>query len=296
MEWMLPLVKNASEPKTLFGIFLLSGIIILIVTQFKKRPKVSFGFSWFFIALLPNSNLLFGMAAFGAEHWLYFSFAGFFFALFALSEEFFTKENAKLLFVVVFSVWVGWLGALTAERNRDWSDTITLFTSTLKESPQSYRANMSIGNGYYNIGQYDNAKYYYERTLELYPHSYSAHASLGALSLQLNKHDEAIWHYEQSVQIDPVNSVAFYPLFEEYLQNKDYDKAEKILNERSEKTEDREEAKRGFLALAMMAKQNGDTEKEAIYYDRAQKIASENEDSFLVFVGQFLNRYLGEPE
>jgi hypothetical protein len=46
----------------------------------------------------------------------------------------------------------------------------------------------------------------------------------------------------------------------------------------------------------MIAKQNGDMEKEAMYYAQAQNIASEKEDSFLVFVGQFLNQYLGEPE
>jgi hypothetical protein len=296
MEWMLPTVKSASEPKTLFGIFLLFGIIILIVTQFKKRPAVSFGFLWFLIALFPNSNLLFGMAAFGAEHWLYFSFSGFFFALFSLADEFVVKENAKLFFIVFLSIWVGWLSALTVERNRDWQDTITLFTSTLQESPRSYRANMSLGNGYYDIGRYDDAKYYYERTLGLYPNSYSAYARLGTLSLRLNKHDEAIRYYEHSVQIDSVNSPAFYPLLEEYLQNKEYGKAEKVLGERSEKTKDREEAKRGFVTLAVIAKQNGDMEKEAMYYAQAQKIASEKEDSFWVFVGQFLNQYLGEPE
>lgn len=296
MEWMLPVVKSVNEPRTLLGIFLLSGMFVLIVTQFKKRSELSFGLAWFLLALLPNSNLLFGMAAFGAEHWLYFSLAGFFFALFAFAEEFSARTGTKLLFIVIFSVWIGWLSALTVERNLDWHDSVTLFTSTLQESPRSYRATMSLAHAYYNGGDYEQAKFYYKRTLQMYPDSYSAYTSLGALSERLGKRDEATRYYEYSIAIDPVNSPAFYTLLDHYLQNNEYGKAEAVLSVRSEKTKDKEEARKGFLTLSVLAKQNGNFEKEALYYEKAQKIAAEAKSSVWISFGQFLNRYLGEPQ
>jgi hypothetical protein len=60
-----------TEPKAVIGVILFG---ILLVYVFRKREQdrfLLFAAGWFFIALLPSSNLFFPINAYMAEHWIF---------------------------------------------------------------------------------------------------------------------------------------------------------------------------------------------------------------------------------
>ena len=66
-----------SEPKALLGILTLLSLLIYAFTKRKSNRLVFFSVFWFFLALLPVSNL-FPINAYMAEYWLYMPAIGFF--------------------------------------------------------------------------------------------------------------------------------------------------------------------------------------------------------------------------
>ena len=66
-----------TNPQAILGIIIFASLLAVAVKQKEKRPVFSFSVLWFFVALLPASNI-FPINAYMAEHWLYIPSIGFF--------------------------------------------------------------------------------------------------------------------------------------------------------------------------------------------------------------------------
>lgn len=292
MERILPPVQSAFAVPVSGGILLFAASLFLAKNQFNKRPEVSFGLAWFFIALLPNANIFFGSVAPIAEHWLYLSLPAFFFALFSLTDELFVKENAKWLFVAVLSVWVGWLSALTIERNRDWANPIALYTATLRENPKSHRILANLGNEYQSRGEYGKALKLYEKSIKVQPNNTIAYANIGKVYLLLGNEEKALWNLRRSLEISPIGSPAFGVLLQRHMMKKEYEKAQDLLENRIKYlSDDPLEMQKMLLLLSRVAEKKGDTILQKQYEKMFDDIAAEEEgkrngamDSILTFL------------
>ncbi|HYR43984.1 MAG TPA: hypothetical protein VER98_13225, partial [Terriglobia bacterium] len=118
---------------------LLSAAIYL-----RGRQRIfSWGMLFFFIMLLPTSNLILTIGSIMAERFLYLPSIGFCAAsavvLCAIGEK--LKLRRALPVIVICA-----LGIRTFVRNADWQDDLSLWNSTAAASPQSYKAHMLYGN------------------------------------------------------------------------------------------------------------------------------------------------------
>jgi len=208
MEWeVAPVVSFFSWPAISF-LLALSAIVVVCFKTWKENRLVTFGFLWFFIILLPRTNIL-EINRPMYEHWLYVPMIGFWLALFCLifmlfsrikNEQF--KNWSKRIFYVMIIAYLVFLGGLTIARNRDWHDPITFYEKNLKYSPQSFIEHNNLGMAYSRAGRNEEAIAEYRRALaikDVYP---QIHYNLANSLVSMKQYDEAETEYKKAIAMD----------------------------------------------------------------------------------------------
>lgn len=130
-----------TDPLALGGFALAAGFVALAVWTRRRRPEVTFLIGFFFVALLPTSNLVVPIGSIMAERFLYLPLVGFAGGL-AVAIPL-ALRNPRLAIVVSSCIVLAYCGR-TAVRNRDWHDSLHLWSSAAAAVPQSFRAHQSL--------------------------------------------------------------------------------------------------------------------------------------------------------
>ncbi len=175
------------------SLFCLGLIAVIIGYGFRKKESFAIFLSWFFIFLLPTSNLI-PYGAILAERYLYFPLMGLIPGVILLVNyicKYFELDFAKYLYFVGI-IFILFLSVLTIRRNRVWRNPVALWQDTLASNPNSVGIRVNLGLAYYERERYQEAiTPLEEATLidPLYPNPYS---NLGKVYLKLNRYNEAI--------------------------------------------------------------------------------------------------------
>ena len=158
------------------GLALLGACLALIVIAVKKgHPRAGFAMAWFLIAWLPISGV-FPLNAPMAEHWMYVPLAGFLWALAELLCAALTAADGRPRKIALsygvaalVTLWAAGLLALTVERNLDWHDNESIFTATLRHSPNSARVHFNLAVTYDDLIENPyGARRHYEAVTRIY--------------------------------------------------------------------------------------------------------------------------------
>ena len=196
---------------TLCSFILLAGILVLGLTQFKRRKLVFFGVVFFFLALAVESSFM-SLEDLIYEHRLYLPMTGLLLALTGLfgSPSVAASWNRKtiLLFLIIPC-----LALATVNRNRVWLSRESLWQDVVRKSPEKTRGHNNLGIYYQEQGQHEQSRKYFLKMLELDPAYYDlAHLHLGwGYQLQGN-FVSAKQHYEQSLKLNPDQPQVLYNL------------------------------------------------------------------------------------
>ena len=131
-----------TDPLSLGGLTLAALLVALAVRMRRRRPVVAFLIGFFFVALLPTSNLVFPVGSIMAERFLYLPLVGFAGGL-AVAIPL-VLRRPRLAAVVSSCIVLAYCGR-TAVRNRDWQDSLPLWSSAVAAVPQNFRAHQSLG-------------------------------------------------------------------------------------------------------------------------------------------------------
>jgi Tfp pilus assembly protein PilF len=289
---LLPGEKTLISLPVITGCLIFSFLLFLILKTFKKNPEISFGLAWFLVALSPNMNIFMPATALLAEHWLYLSLPGFFFALFVLFETISSTWRYRPILLVFLISWIVWIGNHTILRNRDWADSITLFSRTLQESPKSYRANVSLGSVYQKEKQYDKALGYFTRAIAIEPKNPLSYHLRALLYTKMGKNEEALRDHERSVFLDPKNSTSIVFLLKEYSERNENAKIRDILEQQLKNTTDPMAAEKILLSLIHLAnaEKNKDLAKKYTELFTKEEMILQNDP--MTKIGNFLNKHL----
>ena len=148
----------------------LAVILVLLVTAWKLRNHLSaltFAILWFFVTILPISNVI-SIGAFLGERFLYLP--SLCISLLAAGVLCHTSHQRRakacvagcLLISVVFAL-------LTFNRNFAWQNANTLWASVLAHQPDNPRAHFHMGVKYEEQKDYEKALDSYERAIRYYP-------------------------------------------------------------------------------------------------------------------------------
>ena len=213
MEHDVELSTSLLNPLTTLPSLL--AIAILLGGSFclrKKYPVATFGIIWYFLNLAIESTILPLELVF--EHRLYLPSFGIFLSLTAiaatglryglkkLSEADYAKVFCSILILFICSS-----GMLTFVRNEDWEDIATIHHDCAVKAPQHPRANGNYANALIQIGEYQEAIKYAEKTLALGKRGLECYGlATNAIVVSLNdtdKLDEAVTRGEELLSNQP---------------------------------------------------------------------------------------------
>ncbi|MFH1867419.1 MAG: tetratricopeptide repeat protein [Candidatus Omnitrophota bacterium] len=204
-------VFNITDPRALLGILIAVALLTLGFINRRRRPILSFSIFWFFLLLIPSSNLL-PINAYMAEHWLYIPSIGFFLVVSKPLSNMYRKENLRNGAVAIIILLIGFYSFFTIKHNAFWRDPITFYERTLEYAPDSAMVSNNLGEFYHRVGRDDDAIKLFKRAIEIDPLYAGAYSNL-ANSYKLKGDIEgAIRLYQKALELRPDAEFIYYNL------------------------------------------------------------------------------------
>jgi len=225
MERDIPYAGSFWDKSVLSSAVVLLFILWIAVRIRRVSKGAFFGLLFFFIALLPVSNI-FPMNSNMAEHWLYIPLAGI--ALSAGVIGIYLWDNrARLrpLLPFLFAAYFIFFSYQTVDRNLDWRDDFSIYYHTIKYSPTSIKMLNNIGNLYHNRGDFKKAVEFHLKAVKVNLGEHRTRVNLGIDYEDLGLADEALKQYKLSRLLRPDYALAYLREGNIYIKNGDIDKA-----------------------------------------------------------------------
>lgn len=200
-------VFNFSYAPAIIGI----GIVALLVfNAFKARKTngiMTFALLWFFIALLPMSNL-YPVGAYMAEHWIYFASIGFFLAAAVFLRSLCYSRFIKIAVASIVVIMLGKYSYATIIQNNCWKDPVDFYERTLRFAPDSMRASNDLAIAYEKEGMHEKSVEIYDRMMQQYPGHPDVYVNLAAVQIIKGNIDDAIELCCKAITVEPNNATA----------------------------------------------------------------------------------------
>ena len=199
-----------ADAKTLMAVAVCLGAALLAVRWYRMRKPLFFFLAFFFVALVPTSNLVVLIGSIMAERFVYLPSVGLAGCVVAAIYELGRQVSRQRLFTMR-TAWIA-LGLLclagavrTYARNFDWLDDRSLWTSAVNVCPGSAKAHYNLGSVAGELpGGLPDAIAQYEAALLIYPEYALAHNNLGLARLNSGgPAPQAVAEYEAALRIDP---------------------------------------------------------------------------------------------
>lgn len=194
-------------PATSWGLPQTTGAVILVliaVLAWRVRhrlPAFSFGVAWCAIGLFPVSNVLLPTGIPLAERTLFLPSIGVMLsvatALAAIPAVFPARRAAVTRGLAVLVALTLVLGAVrSVSRHRIWHDMASMWTQTVMDVPDSYRARMAVGTLLMKSGYPDRAIVFYEQAIALWGAAWGPQYQLAEWNRQRGDCEPAITLYK----------------------------------------------------------------------------------------------------
>ena len=199
--------KNSEHTEKPHG-FLVSQKSALQISQdaqkplvFDKSKMIFFSIGFFFITLLPFSNI-FPQLTLMADRYLYLPSYGF--CIFLTFIIFKLKKIEKKLFVTLIIIILGVYTFLTIQTNTEWRDQFSVLNYAIeKNKGKGTMAHAALAEYYIDYGDYDNAIKYSQNAINLLPNNFYAYKNLGRIYAELKNYSLAIHYYKRSLEMKP---------------------------------------------------------------------------------------------
>ena len=224
------LAQSLSDPPIIIATLLLLTLFFTALRLFRTRPLISFSIGWFFICLLPVSNLFFPFGTIMAEKYLYISsFAACFMISFLLyklycfrSYRFRFSRYIKIAVILLFASLFLFYSFQTHQRNNDWQDSFSLWSKTAQQTPESLTAAHNLGEAYLQLGKPEQGIPHLHKAIRLNPQYTKPYISLASSYIdthQLKKAEEVL---EKTIEMDPDSDIAYIHMGYVYELRKEY--------------------------------------------------------------------------
>lgn len=150
----------------LAGFVFLAALAGVGLALWRRRPVVSFGLLWIFVALSIESSFL-PINDVMMEHRMYLAMPGV--ALIAARAFVWLRQRAPSAALAVALGAALLFPSLTYARNLVWRSPVSLWADAVRKSPNKARTQLNAGVAYHIAGQLDDAVRHYCRALALHP-------------------------------------------------------------------------------------------------------------------------------
>ncbi|HBG46701.1 MAG TPA: hypothetical protein DDW94_06880 [Deltaproteobacteria bacterium] len=141
---------------------------VSVLAFWKGSPLVRFFYAWFWLWLLPTSNII-PLPVYYADRYMYLSAIGLF-ILFGLgmrkAATNFRLEKAATIAAVLIVLA---LALLAFSRQNVWRNEVAFWEDAARKSPMQERVRLNLGYAYEMRGRYDEAEREYRECIRIYP-------------------------------------------------------------------------------------------------------------------------------
>ena len=198
------------QAQALFSAIVVVGFLIFAVMARKKLKEVSFSIFWFFICLLPVSNI-YPISNVVAPRFLYIPAIGFFLiaALFLyrlprMELSFISRRVLKKITTYTVITLILFYSMFTIIKNFLWKNDFVLWQELVERYPDNPNAHKVLAQCYLRAGLLDKAIAESKIAVRLDPlGSYSCYIVLGGAYYKKGMMDQAIVAYEKALELDP---------------------------------------------------------------------------------------------
>ena len=227
MERTLTIAKSVVEAPSLIAIGALLLVAGAVWYAYKRSRIAAFAVVWFFVYMLPFSNII-PLNTFIAEHWIYMASIGPF-LLVAMGIVWLfnniTSSKIKITLICTVGVILGMYATITVIRNSEWSDEVEFYENTLKYHPNNTRVYLNLGNAYYERGDIPGAIIEYQKALALDKNYAVAYGNIGTATLRLGNLEVAEKYLTKAIMLKPYYPIAYYNLGLVRFERKSYSQA-----------------------------------------------------------------------
>ena len=200
-------VSSLFDFKVIISSLILVSIIFFTI-KYNKNKILFFSVFWFFITLIPFSNIL-PLQNFMAERYLYVPSIAFSLLVSYLLITIFNIDfkNIKIKNIVrygiVFFIFLllSFYVFSTVNRNNDLKDNLTLWSKTVASNPNNSRAHDNLGFTYDHLGNKEKALLEFKTAVKLQPDNYRALANLGVAYAKVGFYNESIAVLKKSISV-----------------------------------------------------------------------------------------------
>ncbi|MEW6009171.1 MAG: tetratricopeptide repeat protein [Candidatus Omnitrophota bacterium] len=201
------------------NLFLKILVVFLMFYLFYLRLKSDrkifiFSFCWFFVFLLPQSNI-FPINAFFADHFIYLSQYGLFFILTFIALEK-IKGKGRVLSIATIFAYVFVLSLTTFRYSQNWIDPEKFYRRIITLSPGSFAAYNNLGAEMEKRGKREEARRLCLLALGQNPDDALAVNNLGRSYLDEGEINKSIALFKQAIEKDPNQAPFYYNLGRAY--------------------------------------------------------------------------------
>ncbi len=233
-------VVTPSNPLFIVSLLLIVGLLIVAITQLKKKTILGFAIAFAIITFSISSNIFFTIGTHFGERLLFIPSLGFCLIVAVFMQKLIDRKKLKPVGIGILSILLLGYSYKTISRNTDWKSDFSLYSADLKKNPNSARLNYSLGlevmkeKALMAQNAQDQQRFYKEaeelllKAVELYPTYSDAYANLGLLKYRTKQFPEAEKFYLKAIELNPSNAIALSNLGAIYFEMKQYEAAKNV--------------------------------------------------------------------
>ena len=200
-------ISSILEPKGLATLAATAAFLLLAFLLIRWNRVSAFGLLWIAIPLFPVLHIpSLGDNTF-AERYLYLPSFGFVLLLSLAVPRLAKTDGGTAVAAILLVSLAGLYSVGTVARNRVWMDNYTLFSDTVKKSPDASIPHNMLGTALAIQRRTDESMRHFRIAVDLDPTNPGAQSNLGFAYLEAGELRRAVDHLEASVRLDPFNAM-----------------------------------------------------------------------------------------
>jgi Flp pilus assembly protein TadD len=221
------------SPQYIFAVIFVVGLTAILFVAAKKQRVWLSAWGYYVVTLIPVIGIIQVGSQAMADRYMYLPSLGPFLLIGLIAAWVWAKADslrhwrpAVKGFTIALAIsLVISLSYATLRQIALWRDDLTLFTDTVRKSPNTSIHHTNLGIAYLKQNRYDEAIREFITAVSLKPDDADAHYNLGIAYLKQNRYDEAIKEFTTAVSLRPDFAEAHYNLGTAYGKQNRYDEA-----------------------------------------------------------------------
>lgn len=198
-----PVSPGLFDPYALASLALLALLAVPAWWSWRRGGLAGFGAAWVAVTLLPVSHII-PYVELLAEHYLYLPMIGVAFVVAGVVDAIAARAPARRRALALAVLVVAGAAAFrTVVRNRDWHDTLSLWSATAAAVPNCVRARFNLGQAYFERVRLDEAEREWLAAAALRPQAPTIEMALASLYYRLGEYDRAATHVQSVLTSKP---------------------------------------------------------------------------------------------